>query len=104
MLLAHLEEPGVLSKLTNPIIFEDSKALLRTNEELRDLAEDVLGPTSSFLDTKKELYDVPSPKLRAECLKTVDAIRNAPENTGRREAVRSLVRLCCGVLLWRPGS
>ena len=86
----------MLSKLTEPIIFEDSKALLRTNEELRDLAEDVFGPISSFLDTKKQLYDIPSPKLRAECLKTVDAIRNAPDNTGRREAVRSLVRLCCG--------
>ena len=102
VLLAHLEEPGMLSKLTNPIIFEDSKALLRTNEQLRDLAEDAFGPTSSFLDTKKELYYVPSP-LRAECLKTVDAIRNAPENTGRREAVRSLVRLCCsGTVVEEP--
>ena len=96
MLLAHLEEPGMLSKLTNPIIFEDAKILLCTNNKLRDLAEDVFGPTSSFLDTKKELYDVPSPRLHAECLKTVDAIWNAPEHTGRHVAVRSLVRHCCG--------
>ena len=73
------------SNLTNPIIFEDAKILLRTDDQLRDLAAGVFGPTSSsFLDTKKELYDIPSPKLRAECLKNVDAIRNAPENTGRR--------------------
>ena len=93
--------------LSNPIIFEDAHILLRTNDQLRDLTEDVFGPEYCFLDTRKELYDVPSPKLRAECLKTVDVIRNAPENTGRREAVtpvRSLVQLCCGGhsgTLWR---
>ena len=84
VLSAHLEDPDMLSNLTNPFIFEDPKFLLRTDDELRDLTKDVFGPKSGLLDTKKELYDIPSPKLRAECLKNVDAIRNAPENTGRR--------------------
>ena len=65
----------MLSKLTNPNIFKDAKILLCTNDKLHDLAEYVFGPTSNFLDTKKELYNVPSPKLRADCLKTVDAIQ-----------------------------
>ena len=103
VLLLHLDMQGMLSKLSNPIIFEDEKIPLLCNDELRDFAKDVFGPTSGFLEIKKELYDVPSPQLRAECLKTVDAIRNAPDNTGRREAVRSLVRLCCsGTVVEEP--
>ena len=96
VLLLHLDRQGMLSKLSNPIIFEGEKIPLLCNDELRDFAKDVFGPTSSFLETKKELYDVPSPQLRAECLKKVDVIGNAPDNTGRLEAVRLLVRLCCG--------